>query len=138
MEVLAERVVQVAQQLLQSTAELKRRAFLAHAGARLATPQSTADHTASDMQEYLGQLKANIERTLQVHRCGTGKHAHWQSRLLDANSLMQQAVCVQDVPAGKHATFGPGSEFAQEEAKHLAHLHHMMSSLSAQRRDGLG
>ena len=65
-EVLAERVVQVAQQLLQSTAELKRRAFLAHAGTRLATPEDTADFSSSGLQEHLGQLKADIERRLQV------------------------------------------------------------------------
>ena len=66
MEVLAERVVQVAQQLLQSTAELKRRAFLAHAGARLATPESSADNPAPDVEECLGQLKAEVDRRLQV------------------------------------------------------------------------
>ncbi len=55
-EVLAERVVQNAQQLLQSTAELKRRAFLAHAGDHLAAQQA-ADGVPAGLQQHLTLLR---------------------------------------------------------------------------------
>jgi hypothetical protein len=49
LEVLAEKVVYAAQQLLQSTAELKRRAFLASGGQRLSLGDAPLDSkTAAD------------------------------------------------------------------------------------------
>ena len=65
LEVLAEKVVYAAQQLLQSTAELKRRAFLASGGQRLNLGDAPLDSkTAAD--ERPEDLKTEMETTLPV------------------------------------------------------------------------
>ena len=66
MEVLAERLVQSAQQLLQSTADMKCRAFLAHAVAQPGTQQRVAEGTGTGVQQQLGVIKSVAEHTLEV------------------------------------------------------------------------
>lgn len=63
LEVLAEKLVYAAHQLLQSTAELKRRAFLAASGVRLS--EDAPDPSSAESQKPQS-LKAETEIILQV------------------------------------------------------------------------
>ena len=65
---LAEKVVSAAQQLLRSTAELKRKAFLANSGA-----ESGREHITqrSQLSEELQSMKAEIAEVLGVSCLGS-------------------------------------------------------------------
>lgn len=64
LEVLAEKLVYAAHQLLQSTAELKRRAFLAASGSRI-TEDATDPDPSSAVDEKPHSLKLETEMILQ-------------------------------------------------------------------------
>ena len=65
LEVLAEKLVYAAHQLLQSTAELKRRAFLAASGLRL-SEDATIPDPSSAVNEKFQCLRVETEMVLQV------------------------------------------------------------------------
>lgn len=65
LEVLAEKLVYAAHQLLQSTAELKRKAFLAASGSRL-SEDATTPNPSSAVNEKSQSLKVETEMVLQV------------------------------------------------------------------------
>ena len=66
MEVLAERMVQAALQLLHSTAELKLKALLACAVAEPAMQQHIAEGTSTGVQQQLTNIEAAAQRSLQL------------------------------------------------------------------------
>ena len=64
MEVLAEKMLLAAQDLFQTTAELKRRAFLANAGKQLA--RAEREHTLVDLQARVASLESEIAEAEEV------------------------------------------------------------------------
>ena len=63
-EVLAEKMLLAAQDLLQTTAELKRRAFLASAGRQLARAERT--QSLVDLQGRVASLKSELAESEEV------------------------------------------------------------------------
>jgi len=91
-EILAEKVVYAAHELLQSTAELKRRAFLASGGARL-TDGSEVPGTADAALKDAQNLKAETEETLQVCQISCQCKICKESRYLLCMLLTEAGLC---------------------------------------------
>lgn len=66
-EVLAEKVLLGAQNLLQVTAELKRRAFLANSGSQLAKTEGLG--TLAEAQERIASLEDELSKAEEVSTC---------------------------------------------------------------------
>ncbi|EIE21557.1 hypothetical protein COCSUDRAFT_54021 [Coccomyxa subellipsoidea C-169] len=97
LEVLAEKVVYAAQQLLRSTAELKRRAFLASGGQGL-SPEKVFQDTAIPVKP--SDFQAEVEQTLQ--ELGTISVAATEGGMEDDSDLASLYNMTMELSGARH------------------------------------